>query len=325
MKALVLAPFLPQALEALGRRLPVVYEPWTETRRLHAPEELARRVGDEGVSVLVVEADFVFGEVLEVPSLRMVAVCRADTRLVDLEEATRQGVLVVHTPGRTAQAVAELTLGLMLSLARCIPQALEWVRSGRWEDPVEPYISLRGLELAGRTLGVVGMGAIGRRVARLARGVGMSVVAHDPFARIPRWAVPLPLEPLLQVSDFVTLHAPTEAGRLITAERLALMKPSAFLVNTASPALVDQEALAEALKEGRLAGAALDVTEPQPLPPGSALLSAPNLIITPHIGGATDGTVARHSWAVVEEVLRFLEGERPRRLANPRAWRRYGR
>lgn len=326
MKALVLAPLTPAALEALRARMPVLYEPWTETRRLQDPEALAERVRREGVAVLVVEADFVFGPVLEAaPPLRLVAVCRADLTAVDLEAATERGVAVVHTPGRTAQAVAELALALMLALARRLGEADRLVRSGGWRDPVSPYLDLRGVELAGRTLGVVGLGATGRRLARLGRALGLRVLGHDPFTPPPRGVLPCDLDILLGESDFVSLHAPASAGCLLTAERLARMRPGAFLVNTASPVLVDTQALVEALRSGRLAGAGLDTVEPQPLPPGHPLLDLPNVVVTPHLGGATDGTVARHSAMAVEDVLRFLEGRRPRRLANPSVWRRRAR
>ena len=326
MKALVLAPFTPSALDALRARMPVLYEPWTETRRLQDPDALAERVRREGISVLVVEADFVFGPVLDAsPPLQLVAVCRADLNTVDLDTATERGVAVVHTPGRTAQGVAELALALMLALARRLGEADRLVRAGGWQDPVSPYLDLRGVELAGRTLGVVGLGAIGRRVARLGRALGMRVLGYDPFAPVPRGVLPRDLDALLAEGDFVSLHAPPSAGCLLSAERLARMRPGAFLVNTASSALVDTNALVDALRSGRLAGAGLDTVEPQPLPPGHPLLSLPNVLITPHIGGATDGTVARHSAMAVEDILRFLEGRRPRRLANPAVWRRRAR
>ena len=182
MKALVLAPFSEDALEALGRLMPVIYRSWHDSRKLHSPQELAEEIVEEQVQALVTEADFVFEEMFQgATCLRFLGVCRSSHSHVDLEAATRSGVAVAYTPHRNTVAVAELTLGLMLSLARGLPQLNCYVKAGRWQDPVEPYIEMRGQELAGRTLGVIGVGAIGGTVARLSRCFGMKVVGHDPF------------------------------------------------------------------------------------------------------------------------------------------------
>ena len=332
VKALVLAPFSAEALRAMGTLMPVTRESWTETRRLYDPHELAQRINDEQIVALIIEADFLFEEVFqEAHPLRFVGVCRASLNHVDLEAATAHGVVVVHTPGRTAQAVAELTVGLLLALARRIPQAHQYVKEAHWEDPVEPYIALRGVELSGRILGVIGLGATGRRVARLGRGLGMHVVAYDPYAgplgSRRAGATLVDLDHLLSQSDCVTIHTPDtpETEGLLDAQRLARMKPGSYLINVASPSVVEPKALVHALREGRLAGAALDVHESHPIPPSHPFLALDNLLLTPHLGGATDGTVERHSRAIVEDLQRFLQGRRPRRLANPEVWRRRGR
>lgn len=329
MKALVLAPFAEDALKALKAMLPVVYESWTDTHRLYAPEDLAGRINEQEVAVLIIEADFAFEELFEAAApLRFLGICRQELNHVNLEAATRHGVAVVNAPARNAQAVAEHTLGLMLSLARRIPQADSYVKSLRWEDPVEPYLSMRGIELYGKTLGIVGLGAVGRRVARLGRGMGMRVLAHDPYLGEPgqrlRGAQLASLETLLRVSHFVTLHVPasSDTENLLDARRIDLMRPSAFLVNTSTYAAVDTEALVEALRSGRLGGAALDVHPSHPIPSTSPLLALENVVLTPHIGGATEETVARHSWMMVDAVGRFMRGLRPRNLANPAVWRR---
>ena len=168
--ALVLAPFSAYGIEILGRRLDVSHESWLDTGRLQDPDELGTRLNDERVSVLVIESDFLFEETFEAAgSLRLVGVCRTSVSHVDLDAATRHGVAVVNAPGRNSQAVAEHALGLMLSLARGIPAADAYVRGGRWENPLEPYVSMRGGELSGRKLGVVGLGRIGRTLA----GIGI--------------------------------------------------------------------------------------------------------------------------------------------------------
>ena len=205
--ALVLAPFSRDALEVLRGSLPVTYESWTETRRLHSPQELAHRINGECIGILVIEADFVFDQVFQQSrNLRLLGVCRNGLNHVDIDAATEHGVAVVNTPGRNAQGVAELTVGLMLSLARGISRLDGYVRNGGWDNPVEPYISMGGVELNGKTLGIVGLGTIGRSVARLARAFGMQVLACDPYLSPPgsrRAGVLLePLEEVLRRADF---------------------------------------------------------------------------------------------------------------------------
>ena len=164
--------------------MPVDYESWTETRRLQDPEELGLRLQKESVTHLIVEADFIFEELFQnATDLRFVGICRAALNHVDLDAATEHDVLVVNTPGRNARAVAELTLGFMLSLARQISHLDGYVKSGRWEDPVDGYVNHRGLELEGLTLGLIGLGAVGSIVSNLAGAFGMRVLALRPLRR----------------------------------------------------------------------------------------------------------------------------------------------
>ncbi len=324
MRALVLAPFSERQLLRLRRLLPTDYESWTDTGRLQDPDELGPRLVADDVGVLIVEADFVFDEVFDAaPDLRLVGVCRNALNHVDIASATAHGVAVTHAPGRNANAVAEMTIGLMLSLARRIPQAHAMVASGDWRDPSAGYTRFRGREIAGATVGVVGFGQIGREVARLCIALGARVLVHDPF--VPARQVmalrarPSTLPALARAVDFVTLHVPDAAAtsHLVDAPFLARMKPSAYLINTSAGAVVDPAALVGALASGTIAGAALDVFEGQPLPQSSPLLTAPNLILTPHIGGATAETVERHSHMMVAEVERLLTGKPLRHVVNP--------
>jgi phosphoglycerate dehydrogenase-like enzyme len=325
MRALVLAPFEPSALARLRRRLDsVVHESWLDTRRLHDPEELGRRLAGGAFEILVVEADFVFEETFELaPQLRLVGVCRNALNHVDLEAAVTHGVVVTHASGRNTNAVAEMSIALMLSLARRIPQAHAVVSGAGWRDPTLGYRALRGREVAGSTVGVLGFGQIGREVARLAAALGAHVLAHDRFVSdsdiVARGARPVSLDELLAESDFVTLHVAENEStvRMVDAGFLEAMRPGAYLVNTSGGAVVDPAALAEALGAGRIAGAALDVFEGHPLPPSSPLCTAPNLILTPHIGGATEETVARHSLMMADEIERFLDGEPLRHAITP--------
>lgn len=327
MRALILAPFSESALERLRGRMEVSYQSWMDTRRLWSPEELVEHIQRDGVEVLVVEADFIFAEVFaEARSLRFVGVCRGSPENVDVRAASENGVLVVNTPGRNAVAVAELTVGLMIALARRVVAASCLVRSGEWLDPVGPYVELRGMELAGRTTGIVGLGAIGREVACRLRAFDMAILVHDPYIKAGEaqevGAARVELDRLMSQSDFVTLHCPLtpETAGLIDGRRIALMKPTAYLVNTSASGLCQETALVEALMSRRIAGAAFDVFEAHPLPPQSPLLGLDNVLLTPHLGGATDGTVERYSRMICDDLERFLRRERPLNLLNPEAW-----
>ena len=327
-RALILAPFSREALDILGASLPVIYESWMDTRRLYAPDELSERIVREDVGMLVVEADFVFEEVFqEAGPLRFLGVCRNSVDHVDLESATRHGVAVVNTPGRNAQAVAELTMGLILSLARRIPQMDNYVKTGAWDNPVEPYVSMRGMELSGKTLGLIGLGAVGGSVSRLAGAFGMGVVAYDPYVGPREGAALAALDEVLSASDVVSVHTSGSSPNgkpLLDEERLSKMKPGAYLVNTASHSAVDEAALVEGLRTGHIAGAALDVHRAHPIPPDSPLLGISNVLLTPHTGGATDGTVERHSSMMVDEIQRYLQGKRPIHLVNGDVWNGHG-
>ena len=324
MRALILAPFAEPWLRRLRERMDVTYESWLDTNRLHDPEELGARLAREGVSILVVEADFVFSEVFEAaPGLRVVGVCRNALNHVDIGAATEHGVAVLHAPGRNTNAVAEMTIGLMLALGRMIVPAHALVSGGGWRDPATGYRSLRGREIAGSTVGVIGFGRIGREVSRKCLALGARVVAHDPIvpddALRDDGAEPRGLNELAREADFVTIHVPEHGStRGLIGERfLGAMRRTAFLVNTSAGSVIDTGALVRALEAGQIAGAALDVFEGQPLPQTSELLSAPNVLLTPHIAGATDETVERHSRMMVEDIERYLAGQPMRHVINP--------
>ena len=322
-RALILAPFSSQYLTHLRRSLDVAYESWLDTRQIYDPEQLAMRLRDESIAALVVESDFVFEDTFEgAPRLKFVGVCRNATYQIDVEAATRHEVVVVNTPARNAQAVAEHALGLMFALARRIPFAHNYVTGGRWKNPAAPYIEMRGAELAGRTLGIIGLGAIGRSLVTMASGIGMRCIAYDPYAAKDPSIAMMELDPMLSDTDFVSIHAPLtpETHGLLDARRLGLMKPTSYMVNLSDAQIVSESALVSALRNRSIAGAAMDVFEAQPLPPNSPLRSLDNIVLTPHLGGATEETVERHSEMMSTDLLRFLRGERPINLVNPDAW-----
>jgi len=241
-------------------------------------------------------------------SLRVVARYGVGTDNVDLAAARARGIVVTNTPGANAGAVAELTVALLLLLARPVLGAAAATREGGW-----PRTS--GLSLGGKTVGLVGFGAIGRAVARLLAGFDCRLLAYDPWcdadqaARL-RVAV-VDLDALLAVSDFVSLHAPVtpETRGMVGAEFLAQMKPGAALVNTARGELVDEAALYEALASGRLRGAALDAFAVEPPGAANPLLSLPNVIATPHMGAHTDGATTTMGRMALADCLAVLRGE----------------
>jgi glyoxylate reductase len=286
------------ALEHLRQRHDV--EVWPE-RLPPPPGELRRRVADAD-GLLSLLTDRVDAELIAVaPRLRAIANYAVGYDNIDLAAARARGIAVGNTPDVLTEATADLTFALMLAAARRLPAAFAAVAAGDWLT-WEPA-GLLGYDVNGATLGIVGQGRIGRAVARRAAGFGMTVL----FAQ-RTGATPLP--ELLERSDFVSLHCPltTRTRCLIGADALARMRRTAVLVNTARGAIVDQAALVRALWEGEIAAAALDVTDPEPPPPGDPLRSAPNLIIAPHIGSATHGARERMTQLAVENLIAALDG-----------------
>src|SRR5262245_61407567 len=317
MRAFITASFDPAARARLERHMEITHEDWRVRQSIYFDgSKFAQRIREVGADVLIIEADLVHAEVLESCPLRMIGCCRGDPVNIDLELATRKGVPVFHTPGRNADAVADMTLAFMLMLARHLPQVAETFRGGgpafeRAGDFLEMYNKFTGIELGGRTVGLVALGAVGREVAERLRAFKARVLAYDPYVTTPPPGVELcALEPLLRQSDFVSLHAPVtpETQGLLSRERLALMKPTAFFSDTARAALTDEDARHEMLVAGSLAGAALDVLTDEPLRPGNRFLALRNVIVTPHIGGATVDVTRHQSEIVVDAIEAWLRG-----------------
>jgi autoinducer 2 (AI-2) kinase len=329
VKVLILAPFDPAELERLRRVAEVVHESWVDERRMHSPEELAERVVAGGFDAVVVEAEFVTRDVLEAaPGLRVVASARGKPVNVDLAAATELGRVVLGTPGRNAESVADLCMGMLLDRVRHLSAAARLVREGGWvvgleDDSLVPYIRFRGVELASLRLGLLGFGAVARAVARRALAFGMTVQGYDPFVEPEvldeHRVVPRTLDQLLATSEVLSVHVertPQTVG-MLGADRLRALPRGAILLNTARAQVVDQEAIVELVREGHLAAVALDVVAPEPLPAGHPLLGDDRILVLPHIGGATHDVVRRHSAMIREDIERLLRGERPLRCANP--------
>jgi D-3-phosphoglycerate dehydrogenase / 2-oxoglutarate reductase len=318
---LATAPLRGPGLEKLQSLGEVVSDSWIdhEPLRIYDAAGLASRAKDEGANVLVVESDLVSGPVFELPLLALAAT-RGDPTNVDLAGATAAGIPVLHTPGRNAEAVAELTVALLLAVTRRLVAADRDARTSRvFRDGTIPYQRFRSFELAGKTAGLVGLGAVGRAVRWRLRGLGMTVLATDPHAADAENS----LEELTKRSEVISLHAaatPDTFG-LWNEKRFQAMKPGAVFLNTARASLHDTDALIAALAGGHLGGAGLDHVDGEQLPDGHALLGFPNVVVTPHIGGATYETEARGTQMIADDLERMLAGFAPVHIVNPEVLR----
>jgi len=332
MRILVTATLDDWGIETLSRYGQVSYEGFGEKKRLLAGRKLVRAL--QGFDVFVTEVDQMRAKVLaQVDRLQVIACCRAEPVNIDVAMATESGIPVLHAPGRNAQAVADLTLALMLMTLRHIPQAMELLRrEGGPQGMVKmavAFFELKGNELWGKTVGIIGLGAVGREVARRLRGFGTELIAYDPYVAPDVveqcGARSVDLGTLLREADVVSLHAAlTEETKGMLGQReFALMKPTAYFVNTARAELTDEEALYEALKDGGIGGAALDVFAEEPPPPDHPLLQLPNVIATPHIGGNTYEIPVHQSHIVVSDLERLFQGQRPVHIANPETLRTF--
>ncbi len=255
------------------------------------------------------------------PRLRVVSNMAVGYDNIDVAACTARGIPVGNTPGVLTETTADLAFALLLAAARRLVEGVDYVRAGKWKT-WGPML-LMGQDVYGATLGIVGMGRIGQAVARRARGFDMRVLYHNrrpvPDAEAKLGATYVDLDTLLRESDFVSLHVPLteETYHLIGREELQKMKPTAVLVNTARGGVVDPEALREALREGWIAAAALDVTEPEPIPPDDPLLRLPNCIVVPHIGSASVATRTKMALMAAENLLAGLRGEPLPNCVNP--------
>ena len=290
------------------RSVPLPYRVLTEDEE----RQYAARLDGAG-GILLRSGYFTEGLLKRLPSLQVVAVHGTGVDPVDVVACTARGVWVTNTPGANADAVAELTIGLMVSLIRRIPQCIASARNGRAWDTARRT----GGELRGRTLGLLGIGEIGARVARVAVAFGMEVCAYDPAVDEVeigrRGAVAVSLERLLRTADVVSLHAPAMPAthHIIDSTALAQMKPDALLINCARGSLVDEIALAEALTRERLGGAALDVLDGEPPDPSSPIFAAPNVLVTPHMAGSTHECLRSIARVASEDIVRVLKSQAP--------------
>ena len=300
----------------------------------------------KNIEVAVVEFENITDAVLEsAKRLKVVACLRNEPGAsLDIAAATKRGIPALFAPGRNAVAVAEYTLGLMISIARSIPTTHHLLRytdeltavaysdksgerknvTSEWSmDPDAPFQRFQGDELMGKTVGLVGAGFIGQEIAKRVAALGMKLIAFDPYAKADQLAklsiTSVGLDELAAQSDFVVMAAKVtpESTGLFGAKQFAAMKPSAYFINTARAALVDYDALFQALSHKKIAGAGLDVYPTEPLPGDSPFRNLTNVVLSPHLAGATREVVEHHSKMVVDDLLGLLDGKVPTRIANP--------
>jgi len=318
---LVTAPLRGPGFAKLQQLADVIYDPWIDQTplRIYTPEQLADRITAEAADVIVVESDSVRGPVLDL-GLRAIASTRGDPNNVDVPGATAAGIPVLNTPARNADAVAEMAVALLLAATRHLVTADADVRSGNmFRDGSIPYQRFRAAEIAGLTAGLVGLGAVGRALQWRLSGLGLRVIAYDPYNDEARHS----LDELLAEADVISLHAPVTDGTvgMIGAKQFAAMRDGVVFLNTARAQLHDTDALVDALRAGKVGAAGLDHFVGEVLATDHPLTGMPNVVLTPHIGGATWNTEARQAQMVADDLEALLSGNTPARIVNPEVLR----
>ena len=316
-RALVTAAVRGPGLDLLGELADLTLDSWLDqpTLRIYNAEQLAERVAAEGASIVVVESDRCAGPLFEQPLLAVCS-CRGDPTNVDVAAATAAGIPVLRAPGRNADAVAELAVALLFAATRGIVPADRDVREGEiYRDGKIPYQRYRAWELNGRTVGLVGLGAVGRALRWRLRGLGMDVLAYDPYAPDATSS----FDELLAKSDIISVHAPVtpETTGMINAEAFANMRDGVVFLNTARAKIHDTDALVAALASGKVGAAGLDHFEGEHLATDHPLTTFPQVVLTPHIGGATYDTESNHTRMIAEDLCRLMAGARPLNIVNP--------
>jgi D-3-phosphoglycerate dehydrogenase len=313
----VTAPLRGDGFAKLQGLADIVYDPWIDQAplRIYTAEQLAQRASAEAANVLVVESDSVSGPVLDLP-LTAIASTRGDPNNVDVPGATKAGIPVLYTPGRNADAVAEMAIALLFAATRHVLGADADVRAGQaYRDGTIPYQRFRAWEVAGQTAGLVGLGTVARALKWRLEGLGLNVIAHDPYNDEARHS----LDELLAEADIVSLHAPVtdETAGMIGAAQFAAMRDGVVFLNTARAQLHDTDALVDALRSGKVATAGLDHFAGEWLATDHPLTGMPNVVLTPHIGGATWNTEARQAQVVADGLEALLSGRTPAHIVNP--------
>lgn len=316
------------ALDELREIGEVEHNPWREAKKVYdGGKELLGVLG--GYNVFITEMDVVDFEAIKgLPELKAIASCRGNPVNVDVESASAYGIPVVHTPGRNADAVADLVASFMIMLSRKLPGSAMFlktagVKEGDLEKMLDAYMTYEGHELWRKTVGIIGLGNVGSAVARRLKAFGAKVLFYDPYVDaeigVMVNAQKVSFEELLSTSDFVSIHASKteETRNMIDREAFSMMREGVFFINAARASIVDQDALREALESGRLAGAAIDVFPVEPPASDDRIVSRDNVITTPHLGGNTFEVAAHQGSIAVEQLKKLMRGETPEHILNP--------
>lgn len=327
MKAFITANLTNEVLKQLNSLMDVIYEPWIKTGEIYFDaKELADKLVD--VDVFITETDDVKKEeFFELTNIKLLISCRGDPFNVNLKAATEKGVLVLNTPLRNVDAVADLTVCYILMLARKVHDLDRVLHSENFEvNDFEDWISyfekFKGIELKGKKVGIIGLGQIGRRVADRLRPFGVDFLIYDPFISndlSKEYGNAVDIDFLVRNSDFITIHAAAtdENDNLINEDRIQSMKKGCYLINTAKGSLVDYDALEKALGEKKIAGAALDVFPLEPIDEDNEFLNLDNAIVSPHIAGDTSEIIVRQSNMIIDDIKLWLNEETPNHIMNP--------
>ena len=318
-KAFVSAQLTADGLAQLQQYADVKLGGWGHTGKKLAPEELVQAASDCDIMVICYKEinDYVLDHL---PNLKFIACSRGGIENIHLDAVRRHKTLVSSAPGRNANAVAELTVGLMICALRHIPKTVYYIMSKQWDKvPWDiagntSFKTFDGFELCGKTVGLIGYGAIAHRVSSLLSGFQVHIISYDPYVQSwPDGITSVSLETLLADSDLVSLHCKvTDSTRsIINAQALQQMKPTSVLINTARGALVDEEALYQALSNHQIAAAALDAQIHEPMLHDSKFLDLDNIILTPHIGGASRDIIAQQTKIIMEDVVAYFETGKP--------------
>lgn len=295
-------------------------------RGMLSTQEFEKRI--EGCHLVVTESDTITAEMIrKAENLFAIVDFRGTVINVDIDAANEKGVVILNTPGRNADAVADLTIALMIMAARNVLRGIDAFRQGLWTEKGRYWVyqNHQGYDLPGKTVGLIGLGAIGRLVTRRLSGFNVKIIGYDPFVSdeeaLKMGVKKASLNEVFQKSDFLSLHLPLngQTKNMFGEKELRMMKPNAYLINTSRAGVFQEDALVRCLKEGWIAGAALDVFHSEPLDSTYPLLNLPNVICTPHLGGATYDVIEHQSQTGVGGLLEFLHGNIPDNIINPEA------
>lgn len=322
---LITASLEEEGLAQLRQYGEVRYQPMAMTHRFLSGDMLVREL--HGVDVFITEADQLSEqEIRELETVQIICSCRGNPVNIDVASATSRGIPVIHAPGRNADAVADLSVMLMIMLGRKVPQAASLLRERDSSNDMmmaRIYFELRGTEMWNKTVGVVGMGTIGRKVTARLLPFSCKVIGYDPYVSQETMnslgATKVELDELVRQADYISLHAvvTAETRGMIGRREIEFMKETAYFINVARSALSDEMALSEALQQKRIAGAAFDVYDKEPLPADHPFLKLDNVILLPHIGGNTHEVSIHQTEIIVPDIIRLINGECPHNIMNP--------